>query len=231
VLRGIVFDGDDTLWRTEALYDEARQRAREIVAGAGLDGARWETLERAIDVENVTRLGHSAERFPTSCMEAYDALCAERDRVPDLEVRAAIGAAARSVFERPAELMPHARETLEALRSRGFRLALLTKGDSDVQRRRIEQSGLADLFDLVQIVASKTPDVVAAVVQRLGVPLDTALSVGNSVRSDVLPALAAGVQPIWIDAHVWEWEREHGGLPEDGVVEVASLARVLDVAS
>jgi putative hydrolase of the HAD superfamily len=51
--RAIVFDGDDTLWHTEWLYDDARQQAREVVEAAGLDGARWEELERRTDVKNV----------------------------------------------------------------------------------------------------------------------------------------------------------------------------------
>ena len=62
---GIVFDGDDTLWNTERLYDAARAKARHVVEKAGLDGARWEELERRIDVENVAHLGFSTERFPT----------------------------------------------------------------------------------------------------------------------------------------------------------------------
>ncbi|PYR76138.1 MAG: hypothetical protein DMF87_18855, partial [Acidobacteria bacterium] len=62
----VVFDGDDTLWTTEPLYDEARQRARREVAAAGVDGAEWERLERATDVKNVTVMGFSVERFPTS---------------------------------------------------------------------------------------------------------------------------------------------------------------------
>lgn len=73
--RAIIFDGDDTLWHTERLYDDARQRARSIVEASGLDGQKWEKLERQIDVTNVERLGHSIERFPASCIEAYELLC------------------------------------------------------------------------------------------------------------------------------------------------------------
>src|SRR3712207_5887306 len=73
----VVFDGDDTLWRTEPLYDRARQDARFVVENEGLDGARWEELQRRLDVANVARFGLSAKRFPTSCREAYLAVCAE----------------------------------------------------------------------------------------------------------------------------------------------------------
>jgi putative hydrolase of the HAD superfamily len=231
VKRAIVFDGDDTLWHTERLYDEARDEARRVVENAGLDGARWEAIEREVDVRNVERFGHSTERFPTSCVEAYDALCEVLGMPVDPTIRTAVGDAARAVFARTAPLVDHAHETLTALRARGYRLALLTKGDPDTQRRRIDDSGLAPLFDAVEIVDQKTPAAIGALVTRLGVEPGAVLSVGNSVRSDILPSLAAGVQPVWIDAHVWEYERDHGGLPDEQVIAIDDLSGLLEVVS
>lgn len=229
MLRGIVFDGDDTLWETEWLYDDARQRARAVVEAAGLDGTRWEVLERAIDITNVARFGYDPERFPTSCAEAYEQVCAEEDRIVNpAELEAVVGAA-RTVFERKAPLVERAKETLEDLASRGVRMALLTKGDRDVQLRRVEQSGLASLFDLIEIVDEKTPETISTVVARLGVSTSDAAFVGNSVRSDILPSLAAGVQPIWVDAHVWEYEQNHDELPAEGIIEIDRLSSLLDV--
>jgi putative hydrolase of the HAD superfamily len=230
VWRAIVFDGDDTLWLTEPLYDAARQRARSVVEAAGLDGGRWEELERRRDVENVSRFGHTLERFPTSCVEAYIYLCAEIGQEVDAVLVETVGAAARTVFEQAAPLMPHARETLSALRERGLKLALLTKGDRAVQRRRIDQSGLAPLFDVIKIVDEKTPDTITGVLAELQVAPNAALSVGNSLRSDVVPSLAAGVQPIWIDAHVWEYEREAGKV-QGRVIELEDLHELLKVTS
>jgi putative hydrolase of the HAD superfamily len=229
VQRAIIFDGDDTLWQTEWLYDEARQRARDIVETSRLDGEKWEMLQRQIDVSNVERLGHTVERFPTSCIEAYELLCQLVGRRADTAVLEQIGAAARSAFTGKPPLVPHAREVLTELRNRGYRLVLLTKGDAKLQQKRVEQSGLAQLFDLVMIVEKKTPEVIVSLLEQLGVETDAALSVGNSVRSDIVPSLAAGVQPIWVDAHVWEYEREHAELPDGAVLEVEDLTRVLDV--
>lgn len=231
MVQAIVFDGDDTLWHTEWLYDDARQRAREILEAAGLDGARWEARERLIDVENVARFGHGPERFPTSCVEAYEEICATTGRPLDEDVKAAIHAAAQAVFTRRAPLVEGAQETLATLRSRGVRLALLTKGDRAIQRSRIEQSGLGPMFDLIEIVEEKTPESIVEVLKRLGVPPAASLSVGNSVRSDVLPSIAAGVTPVWVDAHVWEYERDHGPLPTQGVIRKEDLSDVLEMTS
>lgn len=222
---GVIFDGDDTLWETEWLYDDARAQARSIVEAAGFDGERWEQLERRIDVENVERLGHSPTRFPTSCVEAYEALALAEQSPVDATTRKQIERAARSVFTRPAPVMPHALEALTELRNRGLRLGLLTRGAPAVQRMRLEQSGLTHLFEVVEIVDRKTPGSFRSTLGRLGLTPGSTLSVGNSIRSDVLPSLAAGVRPIWIDAHVWEYEQRHGGVP-DGAIELEDLSRL-----
>jgi putative hydrolase of the HAD superfamily len=229
VPRAIVFDGDDTLWRTEPLYDAARQRAREIVEEAGLDGQAWEERERRLDVDNVARLGHSMRRFPTSCVEAYKELCSEGGLNPDDAVADAVAAAATAAFEAPAPLLPHAREALAALRARGMKLILLTKGDQGLQRRRVEQSGLAPMFDVIEIVDAKTPETFATVLAKAGVAPNDALSVGNSVPSDVLPSLDAGLRPVWIDAHVWEYERPNAAVDER-VIQLEDLAGLVEVA-
>jgi putative hydrolase of the HAD superfamily len=207
VIRAIVFDGDDTLWWTEPLYDRAREEARLIVEAAGLDGEEWERLERNLDVENVQRLGHTVDRFPTSCVEAYEQLAARGGELPDPAVTKQVWKAASAAFEQVAPTVEGARPVLERLRRKGVRLALLTKGDRAVQERRIAQSGLADLFEVVEIVDEKTAEDFVHILDELHVGRTEAMSVGNSVRSDVLPAGEAGLQPIWIDAHVWEYER------------------------
>ena len=84
---------------------------------------------------------------------------------------------------------------------------------------------------MIQIVDQKTPESIIAVLEKLGVSAGSALSVGNSLRSDVSPSLAAGVQPIWIDSHVWEYERNGQGVPDERVIVIEDLSRLLEVAS
>jgi putative hydrolase of the HAD superfamily len=225
----VLFDGDDTLWITEPLYDHARSRARSVVESTGINGLRWERDERKLDIANVKRLGYSLSRFPQSCVEAYEQRCAAEGQPVQSDVLERVREAAQTAFTAIAPLMPAARETLTELADRGFRLALITKGDRGLQRRRIEQSGLAPFFDVIEIVDAKTPDVIESVLDRLDVPAEAAISVGNSLRSDVLPSLAAGVKPVWIDAHVWEHEREHDAIPEGEILEIESLDRLLDL--
>jgi putative hydrolase of the HAD superfamily len=223
---GLVFDGDDTLWKTEHLYDMARLRARRVVEGSGLSGARWEEIERRTDIENVGTLGFSTERFPASCVQAYEQLCDEIARQPDTRVAARINKAARTAFLSRAPLVARARKTLERLRASGHKLALLTKGDAELQNKRIHASGLGDLFEVIAVVPEKNADVIRRVVACLGVQPEQACMVGNSLRSDVLPALEAGLQAVWIDAHVWEYERSSDyAVP----AQCAALPRLSDI--
>ena len=103
---------------------------------------------------------------------------------------------------------------------------MLTKGDVAVQEARVARSGLAEFFDLVQIVEEKIPETIRQLLVAMGVPRELGWMVGNSVRSDVLPALEAGIRAIWIDAHVWEHERTHDHLVDDRVVAVPDISEV-----
>ena len=150
----VIFDGDDTLWLVEHLYDEAREAAARIVTEEGFEPSAWEALERRIDVQNVVRFGVSAKRFPTSCVEAYRQLAAEAGRavVPDVAHR--IWKAAASVFERQAAPVHDVDAVLEDLRL-DCTLVLLTKGERWVQRKRIADARVEDKFDHVVITPTK----------------------------------------------------------------------------
>jgi putative hydrolase of the HAD superfamily len=223
---GVIFDGDDTLWSSERLYDDARSRARLIVEESGLDGAQWEERERLIDVENVAKFKYSIERFPTSCVQAYEELCRAKRRPVDKQIAAQIRTTARSVFEREPPLVAGARDTLTLLRLQGARLALLTKGDYELQSRRIERSGLRGFFHVIKIVPEKSPEIIREVVAALGVDTSSTWMVGNSMRSDVFPAMSAGLRAVRIPAHVWEHERSHDHLTIGGVITTSHLTDV-----
>jgi putative hydrolase of the HAD superfamily len=223
--RLVIFDGDDTLWLSEPLYDQARQSARELVEAAGLDGSQWEELERTIDVANVPRLGFSAKRFPTSCVEAYEQLVGQHSLVLDEGLRKAIWDIAASVVTTPAPLVPSAPEVLETLATRAT-LVLLTQGDPRVQQMRVSHSNLWDYFEAIHAVLRKTSENFSDLLRRFDVPAEHAWSVGNSLPSDINPALSLGMNAVWIPTHVWEYEKRET-VPASGLMTMArSLADV-----
>lgn len=229
IVRGVIFDGDDTLWLTEPLYDTARAAARAVVEEAGLDGAAWEAQQRRCDVANVMRFGHGADRFPTSAVEALSAVGG--DGIPDAaHVRERVRNAAASVFVARAPLRLGAREVLADLHRYGVRLALVTKGDREVQQRRIEASGLEQFFDLIVIVERKSAGVFRNVADQLGVATDELLSVGHSIDSDIRPSVDAGIAALWLPAYVWEFEHHDRALERDlhRIDDLADILRFVD---
>ena len=109
------------------------------------------------------------------------------------------------------ELLPHAREAVTALAQR-YRIVLITKGDLLHQERKLAQSGLGDLFDAVEIVSDKTAATYRTVFARHGSGADQAMMVGNSLKSDVIPALEAGGFGVHVP-HGVTWALEAADAP------------------
>lgn len=218
----VLFDGDDTLWMTEPLYDAARDRAAAIVAAAGLDAACWTRLQHEIDHRNVGRHGLSKDRFPTSSVEALDQLARDEGRTIDDRVTAAVRAAAASVFDAIAPLAVGAAGALDAL-ARVARCVLLTQGDPTVQAKRLADSGLERRFDAAVVVAKKDRACYGRIAAWLGVPTSTCWMVGNSVPSDVNPSIAAGMHAVWVDAYVWRHERREDLHADSSAVAASGL--------
>ena len=209
-----MLDADDTLWWLEELYDRARQHARQRVEEAGLDGASWEARERKLDVANVARMGLSPDRFPMSCVTAYLELAHETGVRADPGVACEIDRRARQVFTWRARNVDGVERVLKEL-SQVATLALLTKGDTATQLRRLADSGVASMFAAVAVVAEKDEDAFRAVLRDAEIRPAEAWSIGNSLRSDVIPALNIGMRAVWVDSHVWEYERAAGQGPAD----------------
>jgi putative hydrolase of the HAD superfamily len=223
----LVFDGDDTLWQTEPLYDKARSMARRVVARGGLPGQRWEDIERSRDVENMKRLGVSRRRFPTSCVEAYIRVAREYDRKPTKFLTERVWRAASSVFDWKAPLVPHVRSILRQLQV-SYQLVLLTKGDRAVQQWRIDESGLRTCFQRVFIRSEKDKPEFLAVLRLMRIAPSSSWSIGNSPRSDINPAIDVGMNAICVPAHVWEYEQEMADL-RPGALKARDLTHVRDL--
>ncbi len=119
--------------------------------------------------------------------------------------------AGREMLAHPIQPLPHVRETLEKL-GNSFRLVLISKGDLFDQERKLAQSGLGEFFHGVEIVSEKTPQVYRRIFDRHGDGPDRAVMVGNSMKSDIVPAIAAGCWGVFIP-HELTWTLEHAEAP------------------
>ncbi|MEM9341712.1 MAG: HAD family hydrolase [Pseudomonadota bacterium] len=206
-LKTIGFDADDTLWHNERFYRLTQERFASLLA----DYAEPDHLDdRLFEAEkaNIGRYGYGIKGFTLSMIET--AIDVTDGKVPASVIRELI-AAGQDMLAHPIELLPHVGETVRALSS-DFTLVLITKGDLLDQERKLAQSGLGDFFHGVEIVSEKTPDTYVHAFGRHGTGAESALMIGNSMRSDVVPALEAGAWAAHVP-HELAWALEHAETP------------------
>lgn len=206
-LTTIGFDADDTLWRNEQFFRLTEDR---FVALLGAHGQAAEISGRLLEAErrNLAFYGFGIKGFVLSMIETAIEVTKGEVRA---DVIAEILAAGREMAAHPVETLPHVRETLEALAPH-YRLVLITKGDLFDQERKLAASGLGELFDAVEIVSDKTASTYERIFARHGDGASRAMMVGNSLKSDILPALASGAWAVHVP-HELTWALEHAEEP------------------
>ena len=157
---------------------------------------------------NLRHYGYGIKGFTLSMIET--AIEVTEGRVP-ASVIGEILEAGRDMLAHPVETLPCARETLEALAG-NFRIVLITKGDLFDQERKLAQSGLGELFDAVEIVSDKSAATYERIFARYGDGPTRAMMVGNSLKSDVVPAIEAGSWGVHIPRDL-TWMLEHAEAP------------------
>lgn len=225
-LTTIGFDADDTLWQNEAYFRLTQDRFTALLA----DHAAPEHLQaRLLEAErrNIGAYGFGVKGFTLSMIET--AIEVTEGRVPASVIQELLGAG-RAMLDHPVELLPHARDAVVAL-AQSHRIVLITKGDLLHQERKLAQSGLGDYFHAVEIVSDKRPDTYARVFARHGTGADQAAMVGNSLKSDVIPALDAGAFGVYVpQGETWALEaaEEPAGHPRYAQIpDLAGLSALI----
>jgi len=209
MLTTIGFDADDTLWQNESFFRLTQERFVDALAHYA-DAERLHDRLLAAERRNLGHYGFGVKGFTLSMIET--AIEVTDARVP-ARILGDILAAGREMLEHPIELLPHARTAVTAL-AKDYRVLLITKGDLLDQERKLAHSGLGDLFDAVEIVSDKSAPVYRKIFARHGTGADQAMMVGNSLKSDVLPVLAAGGWGVHVP-HGVTWALEAADPPED----------------
>jgi len=221
-LTTIGFDADDTLWQNEQFFRLTEDRFAELLA----DFAEAKHLKQSLldaEMRNLRLYGFGIKGFTLSMIET--ALDVTAGKVPS-SVIARIMEIGRDLLQHPIEPLPYATETLEALAGR-YKLVLITKGDLFDQERKLAQSGLGDHFDGVEIVSDKTADTYARIFARHGDGPQNSMMVGNSLKSDVIPALRAGAWGVFVPHELtWVFEQEEPPVGEPRFRKIAHLGEL-----
>ncbi|MGZ3608555.1 MAG: HAD hydrolase-like protein [Ktedonobacteraceae bacterium] len=205
----IIMDADDTLWENNIYFEQAIHAFVTF-----LDHSRLSREEIRSVLDEVERLmGYGTVNFTKSLVETYRRLAEKDLQEEDIKQVRRFG---EQIGNQPLQLLEGVRETLDYLSPR-HDLFLLTKGDNEEQKLKVERSGIEEYFKQVVIVPEKDVTTYHRVVEELRIdPLRTWM-VGNSPRSDINPALAAGLNAVYIPhPHTWHLEHEEVQNMEDG---------------
>ena len=217
-------DADDTLWHNETIFRLTQARLFDLLS----DVADTEILEqRLAEVErrNLRLYGYGVKGFTLSMIETAMELTG--GEAPAHIIREIL-AAGRAMLTEPVEPLPGVDDALARLSER-YRLVLVTKGDLLHQGQKLAASGLGDLFVAVEIVSEKAASTYERVFSRYGTGVAQAAMVGNSLRSDVLPALEAGAWAAHIPYPVtWAHEMADPPLGHPRFAELASISELPD---
>jgi putative hydrolase of the HAD superfamily len=221
-LTALGFDADDTLWQNETFFRLTEARFRELITGyaePGLAAARLADVHTG----NLARYGYGIKGFTLSMIET--AMELTDGQAPASVVREIL-AAGREMLAHPVETLPGVDEALARLSER-YRLVLVTKGDLLDQERKLAASGLGELFAAAEIVSEKDRSTYDRVFARHGTGPAEAVMAGNSMKSDVLPALEAGAFAVHIPYAI-TWAHELAEAPE-GHLRYGALDAIADL--
>ncbi|GAA2777704.1 HAD family hydrolase [Saccharopolyspora taberi] len=206
--RNLIFDGDDTLWENNVLFERAVERFIDHLAHPTLSREQVRAALDEIETVNVVEHGYGVDVFERSLGECLAKLRGEPSE-QDLEV---LRAACAPIRAQQVEVIDGVLETLRALSER-HRLFLLTKGDLAEQTGKIEASGLAGFFADIAVVREKETPVYLDFVRDRELAADETWMIGNSPKSDIWPALEAGLGAVLVP-HPMTWSLEARELPD-----------------
>ncbi len=201
----LLIDADDTLWENNVYFEQAFEQFVEFLDHSSLSAAQVREALDEIETANIRLHGYGAANFGRNLQECFRKLAQRPYGDDDLKV---VLGFAGAILDRPMEVIDGVEETLDYLRGRR-RLLLFTKGHPDEQKLKLDRSGLATYFEHCEVVKEKDAGNYRCVVESHGMnPAETWMA-GNSPKSDVNPALAAGLNAILIPhPRTWSLEKQ-----------------------
>lgn len=201
----LLVDADDTLWENNIYFEQA---IHDFISFLDHSNLSHEEVRQVLD-ETERLMGYGATNFTNSLLATYQQLAEDAISDEKLQYVRQLG---EQIHSHPLLLLDSVLETLEYLAPR-HDLVLLTKGDQEEQRLKVERSGIEQLFNHVLIVPEKNVATYHQIVSQLELQAQITWMIGNSPRSDINPALAAGLNAIYVP-HPQTWVLEHEEVTE-----------------
>ncbi len=223
----LIFDADDTLWHSNLHFREVEREFAAALAAHGvvIDAAGVRSAVRRFELEVIRSHGYGRGPYIRALHLALDILATP---VTAARLREAVDEIGARFIARDCELIEGVHETLTVLSGR-HRLLLFTKGQRAEQLDKLRRSGLAPLFAHVEVPAEKDVEAYRRLIQNAALDPRVSYMIGNSPRSDINPALRAGLGAIYIP-QAESWEHEHEAIDRDQrLIELESFLQLLEI--
>jgi putative hydrolase of the HAD superfamily len=220
----LLFDADDTLWEFNHLFERVIDDYLDWLAHPSHSPTEIRTVLLDIEAANAAEHGYGTHVFLRSLRDCFSHL---NERPATDDEQAAMEALATPLLEHHVTPLPGVVETLAEL-GRRHRLLLVTKGATEEQQGKIDASALAHHFEHIHIVAEKNVGTYRAITRHHDLDPARSWMIGNSPRSDIAPARAAGLRAVYIP-NVNTWALEHTELDpaDDGILRLDTIRELL----
>ena len=221
----IAFDADDTLWDCQSHFEEVENHLYSLIAPYCEDPKHELFLTES---GNMADLGYGCKAFTISIIET--ALHIAGNDLSATQLKDLL-AHCKSLLHLPATPLPEVIETLESLRTRiegSSKMVVFTKGELQDQENKLKRSGLLKYFDDVEITSDKSQREFLALCEHQQIHPSELLMIGNSLKSDIAPALAIGAWAIHIPFHV-TWQLEHfDDIDHERLIKISHFSEILN---
>jgi putative hydrolase of the HAD superfamily len=219
--QNLLIDADDTLWENNIYFEKAITNFISFLNHHQYTPEEVRHVLYDVERENIKQHGYGMHSFANALVICFEKLSVEP---VTQELHEKVRGIAYKIAEHPMDLLPDVPETLADL-ARRHRLFMVTKGNITEQLGKVERSGLKDYFTAIEVVAEKDPSAYRTVVEKYGLLCDVTWMIGNSPKSDINPALEAGLHAVFVPHdNTWMLER-------DDLRQHASDGRLLQVAN
>lgn len=221
----LIIDADDTLWENNIYFEQAWEDFVQFLDHSHLAPERIRAIFDEIEIANIQIHGYGSRNFARNMVQCYEHLV-ERDIAPGDAGH--ILSFADRIFHQPIEMLPGVEDTLDYLLHRSHDLILFTKGHPEEQRLKIDRSPVGRFFREFEIVREKDAAAYRELIERHRLAPPITWMIGNSPKSDINPALAAGLNAVFIP-HPRTWSLEQTELAPSGLATLHIVENFSDL--
>jgi len=225
-IKVIAFDADDTLWDCQSYFEKVENRLYDIIKPYCENPAKELFNTESANMED---LGYGSKAFTISIIET--ALRVGKGNITHSQLTELLKSC-KELLQIPATPLPGVEFTLKALQDTDKKIVVFTKGELQDQENKLKRSGLSQYFSYYEITSNKSEKEYRMLCEHLSIAPKELLMVGNSMKSDIIPALSIGSSAVYIPFHVtWQLEKIEEVKEHDKMLKIKSMSDILPLFS